>query len=151
MAGRRDGHRTGRGGRDPPAGPAGQGLLSVHLRGAAGARPGGRSRGWGARARRVARCAGGGGRREGPPMGQASVCSGARGMTVHGGLLRLRTPGNGYIVDITDGVAGVVRTAGVQRGLVCAFAVGSTVAITTMEYEPGGVHDFRDLLDRLIP
>ena len=28
---------------------------------------------------------------------------------------------------------------------------GSTAAITTMEYEPGGVHDLQTLLDRLIP
>ena len=27
----------------------------------------------------------------------------------------------------------------------------STVAVTTMEYEPGGVHDLQALLDRLIP
>ena len=72
-------------------------------------------------------------------------------MTVHGGLLRMDTPGNGHIVDITEGVARVVRTAEVDRGLVTAFAVGSTVAITTMEYEPGGVHDLQSLLDRLIP
>jgi secondary thiamine-phosphate synthase enzyme len=31
------------------------------------------------------------------------------------------------------------------------FATGSTVAVTTMEYEPGGVHDLQSLLDRLIP
>jgi secondary thiamine-phosphate synthase enzyme len=31
------------------------------------------------------------------------------------------------------------------------FATGSTVAITTMEYEPGGVHDLQTLLDRLVP
>ena len=72
-------------------------------------------------------------------------------MTVYGGLLRLDTPGNGHIVDITSGIASVVRTAGVDRGLVNAFATGSTVAITTMEYEPGGVHDLQALLDRLIP
>jgi len=64
---------------------------------------------------------------------------------VHGGLLRLDTPGNGHIVDITAGVESVVRTAEVQRGLVCAFATGSTVAVTTMEYEPGGVHDLPGL------
>jgi secondary thiamine-phosphate synthase enzyme len=34
---------------------------------------------------------------------------------------------------------------------VTVFAPGSTVAITTMEYEPGGVHDLQALLDRLIP
>ena len=72
-------------------------------------------------------------------------------MDVHGGLLRLDTPGNGHIVDITEGVASVVRTAGVDRGLVTVFAVGSTLAITTMEYEPGGVDDLQALLDRLIP
>jgi secondary thiamine-phosphate synthase enzyme len=61
------------------------------------------------------------------------------------------TPGNGHIVDLTDGVASVIRTAGVDRGLVTVFAVGSTVAVTTMEYEPGGVSDLQQLLDRLIP
>lgn len=72
-------------------------------------------------------------------------------MTVHGGLLRLETPGNGHIVDLTEGVASVLRTSGVDRGLVTVFAPGSTVAVTTMEYEPGGVHDLQALLDRLIP
>jgi secondary thiamine-phosphate synthase enzyme len=72
-------------------------------------------------------------------------------MAVQGGLLRMDTPGNGHIVDITDGVARVVRTAGVDRGVVTVFATGSTVAVTTMEYEPGGVSDLQALLDRLIP
>jgi secondary thiamine-phosphate synthase enzyme len=70
---------------------------------------------------------------------------------VHGGLLRLETPGNGEIVDLTDGVKSVIRTAGVGRGLVTVFATGSTVAITTMEYERGGVSDLQALLDELIP
>lgn len=72
-------------------------------------------------------------------------------MAVHGGLLRMDTPGNGHIVDLTDGVQSVVRTSGVQRGLVTVFATGSTAAITTMEHEPGGVSDLQALLDRLIP
>ncbi len=72
-------------------------------------------------------------------------------MAVHGGLLRLDTPGHGHVVDITDGVARVVATSGVGRGIVTAFATGSTVAVTTMEYEPGGVQDLQALLDRLIP
>jgi secondary thiamine-phosphate synthase enzyme len=72
-------------------------------------------------------------------------------MAVHGGLLRIETPGNGHIVDLTDGVARVVSSSGVERGLVTVFATGSTVAVTTMEYEPGGVHDLQALLDRLVP
>jgi secondary thiamine-phosphate synthase enzyme len=72
-------------------------------------------------------------------------------MTVGGGMLRLQTPGNGHIVDLTEGVARIVTTAGVDRGVVTVFAVGSTVAVTTMEYEPGGVADLQRLLERLIP
>jgi secondary thiamine-phosphate synthase enzyme len=63
----------------------------------------------------------------------------------------METPGNGHIVDITEGVASVVRTAGVERGLATVFAAGSTVGVTTMEYERGGVHDLQELLDHLIP
>lgn len=72
-------------------------------------------------------------------------------MTVRGGLLRFQTQGNGEIVDLTEGVKSVVRTAGVERGLVTVFATGSTVAITTMEYEPGGVGDLQAVLEQLIP
>ena len=72
-------------------------------------------------------------------------------MTVHGGLLRLRTDGDGHVVDITEGVRSVVRTCEVERGLVSVFVTGSTAAITTMEHEPGGVADLRALLARLIP
>ena len=72
-------------------------------------------------------------------------------MTVGGGLLRMDTPGNGHIVDITPGVQSVVSTAEVDRGVAVVFATGSTVGVTTMEYEPGGVNDLQQLLDRLIP
>ncbi len=72
-------------------------------------------------------------------------------MAIHGGLLRLDTPGHGEIVDLTEGVRRIVRTAEVERGLVTVFATGSTVAVTTMEYEPGGVSDLQALLERLIP
>ena len=72
-------------------------------------------------------------------------------MTVTGGVLRTNTPGNGHIVDITAGVLSIVRTTEVEHGLVSVFVTGSTAAITTMEYEPGGVSDLQVLLDRLIP
>ena len=72
-------------------------------------------------------------------------------MAVHAGLLRMETPGNGHIVDLTPGVERVVAAAGTDRGLVSVFATGSTVGVTTMEHEPGGVHDLQALLDRLIP
>ena len=72
-------------------------------------------------------------------------------MPVHSGELRLSTQGDGDTVDITAGVQRVVESSGVGEGSAIAFVRGSTAAITTMEYEPGGVHDLRELLDRLIP
>jgi secondary thiamine-phosphate synthase enzyme len=72
-------------------------------------------------------------------------------MTVHTGTLELSTAGDAEIVDITDGVRRVVAASGAGEALATAFVRGSTAAITTMEYEPGGVHDLRALLDRLIP
>ena len=38
-----------------------------------------------------------------------------------------------------------------ETGVASVFVPGSTAAITLMEYEPGGVHDLRTALDRLIP
>lgn len=72
-------------------------------------------------------------------------------MALHTGLLRLQTPGDGEIVDLTTGVRQVVARSGVEEGVVLVFAVGSTVGVTTMEYEPGGVLDLQELLERLIP
>jgi secondary thiamine-phosphate synthase enzyme len=70
---------------------------------------------------------------------------------MHGGQLRMDTPGNGQIVDLTPGVERLIATSEVDRGIVVVFATGSTVAVTTMEYEPGGVQDLQALLNRLVP
>ena len=67
------------------------------------------------------------------------------------GQLRFSTEGDGDVVDITAGVESVVASAGVANGLVSVFVPGATAAITAMEYEPGGVHDLREALDRLVP
>jgi secondary thiamine-phosphate synthase enzyme len=72
-------------------------------------------------------------------------------VTVHTGLLRLETEGEGQIVDLTEGVLAVVRQSGVSDGVVSVFVTGSTAAVTTMEHEPGGVRDLREALERLVP
>ena len=72
-------------------------------------------------------------------------------MAVHSAMLRFRTRGHGHIVDLTEGVASAVEAAGARQGIVCVAGRGSTVAVTTMEYEPGGVHDLTEALERLIP
>jgi len=72
-------------------------------------------------------------------------------MTVHAGQLRLSTEGDGDIVDLTEGVRRVLAQSAADRGVVSVFITGSTAAVTTMEYEPGGVQDLKQALERLVP
>jgi secondary thiamine-phosphate synthase enzyme len=72
-------------------------------------------------------------------------------MEVKGAELRFSTRGDGDAIDITTEVQRLVGEAGVGEGQASAFVHGSTAAITTMEFEPGGVHDLREMLERLIP
>ena len=69
----------------------------------------------------------------------------------HVSEFELSTEGDADIIDITQQVQAVVSDAPVTEGLATAFVRGSTAAVTTMEFEPGGVADLRALLDRLIP
>jgi secondary thiamine-phosphate synthase enzyme len=72
-------------------------------------------------------------------------------MAVHTALLRVQTEGDGQIVDLTDGLASALRSADVSDGVVTVFVTGSTAAVTTMEYEPGGVRDLQEAIERLVP
>ncbi len=72
-------------------------------------------------------------------------------MATHTSEIRLTTEGNADVIDITGEVQGVVEEAGVASGQALAFVRGSTAAIATMEFEPGGVADLRAMLERLIP
>jgi secondary thiamine-phosphate synthase enzyme len=72
-------------------------------------------------------------------------------VAVHSAELSFSTQGDSDVIDITADVQRIVAAGPVADGLVTAFVRGSTAAITTMEFEPGGVADLRDLLDRLIP
>jgi secondary thiamine-phosphate synthase enzyme len=74
-----------------------------------------------------------------------------RAVTVHSAQIRVSTEGNGDVIDITPGVLEVVDTAGVSDGLVNVFVAHSTAAVSLIEYEPGGVEDLRELMERLIP
>ena len=65
--------------------------------------------------------------------------------------LVIETGGEVELVDITDMVRGVVRRSGVRDGIVNVFGVGSTCAISTIEYEPGLLRDFPEFLERIIP
>lgn len=72
-------------------------------------------------------------------------------MIVHSGLLRLSTAGHGAVADLTPGVAAVVAGSGAVHGVATVFAVGATVAVTTIEHEPGAIADLGAALERLLP
>ncbi len=65
--------------------------------------------------------------------------------------LRRSTRGDGDAIDLTPDVQRAVEEAGPGEGQITIFVRGSTAAITTMEFEPGGIHDLREMLERLIP
>ena len=72
-------------------------------------------------------------------------------MPLHTGRLEFDTRGDGDVIDLSEGVESVVRSSGVEQGVVTVFVPGSTAAVTTMEFEPGGIHDLREALERLVP
>jgi secondary thiamine-phosphate synthase enzyme len=72
-------------------------------------------------------------------------------VAVYSSDVRVRTRGDADVIDITGELAAAIRESGVSEGQASAFVRGSTAAVTTMEFEPGGVHDLQALLDRLVP
>jgi secondary thiamine-phosphate synthase enzyme len=72
-------------------------------------------------------------------------------MAVHTSEIAISTGGDADVVDITEKVRSAVAQSQIADGQASAFVRGSTVAITTMEFEPGGVQDLQAMLERLIP
>ena len=72
-------------------------------------------------------------------------------MSVRTKQLSIHTRGEGDILDITGKVADAVIEAKLKNGIVTVFVPGSTGALTTIEYEPGLLKDFPNLLERVAP
>lgn len=53
--------------------------------------------------------------------------------------------------DLTEQVATIVTSSGIETGTVNIFNVGSTAAVGTIEFEPGLQRDLPAILDKLIP
>ncbi len=53
--------------------------------------------------------------------------------------------------DVTGDVEDLVRESEVADGIVVVALVGSTGAVTTIEYEEGALSDLRDALERVAP
>jgi secondary thiamine-phosphate synthase enzyme len=72
-------------------------------------------------------------------------------MPTHQDSIQLRTKGHTDVADITSEVQRIISASGVKTGMVNVSGVGSTLAITTIEYEPGCVSDLRRALDMIAP
>lgn len=65
--------------------------------------------------------------------------------------LEIRTKAEDDVVDITNDVQMAVKESGLKNGIATVFVLGSTAAVTTMEFEPGLIHDFPNMLERVSP
>jgi secondary thiamine-phosphate synthase enzyme len=72
-------------------------------------------------------------------------------MVVYQDEISFRTRGEGDVVDITGEVERVVERSGVRSGVAHVFAIGSTAAVSTIEYEPGLKEDLLAALERIAP
>jgi len=64
---------------------------------------------------------------------------------------QVATSGQGDAHDLTSSVADAIADSGLASGIVTVFVVGSTAAITTIEFEPGAVADLNRLLEAIAP
>lgn len=64
---------------------------------------------------------------------------------------RVSTRGHTEILDITAQVTRIVAESGIQHGIVNIAGVGSTLGITTLEFEPGCVADLKRALEEIAP
>jgi secondary thiamine-phosphate synthase enzyme len=63
----------------------------------------------------------------------------------------LKSQGNCDIIDITPEVRQRLANANLNDGTVTLFISGSTAGITTIEFEPGLLADFKKMWERTVP
>ena len=63
----------------------------------------------------------------------------------------LSSKGENDMIDITNNVEKVLLESKLNNGIITLFVVGSTGAITTIEYEPGLQKDFPKMLEKIAP
>jgi len=63
----------------------------------------------------------------------------------------VKTKGHYDFIDITSEVKRLVAESGIDQGVVFVFTKGSTVALTTMEYEEGVIEDLKAVFEKIAP
>ncbi len=72
-------------------------------------------------------------------------------MSVFQKTIRIPTRGQCDVIDITEEVVRTVASSRVTEGIVNVSGVGSTLGITTIEFEAGCVADLQSALDCIAP
>ena len=72
-------------------------------------------------------------------------------MAVFQKSLRVSTRGHTDALDMTQQVQMIVSASRILTGMVNVAGNGSTLAITTIEFEPGAIADLRRALDQIAP
>lgn len=72
-------------------------------------------------------------------------------MKVVSDTIKLQTKGEGDMIDMTSQLSNIVKESKIKNGTVTIFVSGSTAAVTTIEYESGLIHDFPEMLSRIVP
>ena len=72
-------------------------------------------------------------------------------MTVVTKDIAFQSKGNCDIIDITSQVTKNVEESKVNNGIATVFVSGSTAGVTTIEYEPNLLSDFKNMWDRVMP
>ena len=65
--------------------------------------------------------------------------------------INLSTQGENGIIDITNNVKKILLESKLKNGIITLFVIGSTAAITTIEFESGLTKDFPNMLERIAP
>ena len=72
-------------------------------------------------------------------------------MSVISKSISLSTKGHAQVVNITEDVAELLSGLNIKDGIVTISVIGSTGAMTTIEYEPGLLQDIPEIFEKLIP
>ena len=72
-------------------------------------------------------------------------------MTVSTKLIKIHSKSEDDMIDLTQETSDFVKRSGVSISIITIFVSGSTGSIITIEYEPGLIKDFPEMLSRIAP
>jgi secondary thiamine-phosphate synthase enzyme len=72
-------------------------------------------------------------------------------MTIITKTIQVKSRGENDMIDMTKQTSSLLTESKLDEGMVTVFVSGSTAAVSTIEYEPGLINDFPDMLSRVVP